>query len=116
MKFKLDENLPRELEDDLLRVGHAADTVFSEGLAGAEDGVIVEAARASGRILMTLDKGIASLPKYPIGEHAGVVLFRPDSSGRGNVLSFVRLRLDVLLRMDLAGHLTVVGPARIRVR
>jgi hypothetical protein len=88
MKFKLDENLPRELADDLLRPGHDADTVDSEGLAGAEDATVVEAARGSGRILMTLDKGIASLLQYPVNEHGGVMLFRPDESGRRSVLSF----------------------------
>lgn len=116
MKFKVDENLPREIAEDLLRIGHNADTVNDEGLAGADDASVVEAARASARILMTLDKGIASIQQYPIAEHAGVVLFRPASFGRGEVLSFVRLRLGVLLEMELAGHLTVVGPTRIRVR
>jgi predicted nuclease of predicted toxin-antitoxin system len=55
MRFKLDENLPHELADDLTRLGHDADTVHSEGLVGAEDAVVVKAARSSSRILMTLD-------------------------------------------------------------
>lgn len=71
---------------------------------------------AAGRIFMTLDKGVASLLKYPLSEHSGVVLFRPNSFGQGEVLAFVRVRLQILLEMDLAGHLTVVGPTRIRVR
>ena len=116
MKFKLDENLPQELADDLLRIGHDADTVYGEGLSGAEDSAVVDAARASGRILMTLDKGVASLVRYPLHEYGGVVPFRPDSSGRGEVLSFVRRRLNILLQMELEGHLTVVGPSRIRFR
>ena len=116
MKFKVDENLPREIADDLVSLGHDADTVNDEGLAGADDIAVVGAARVSARILMTLDKGIASVQQYPIAEHAGVVLFRPSGSGKGEVLDFVRLRLGVLLEMDLAGHLTVVGPTRIRVR
>jgi len=61
MKFKLDENLPQELADDLVRLGHEVDTVHGEGLVGADDTSVLQAARASGRILMTLDKGIASL-------------------------------------------------------
>jgi predicted nuclease of predicted toxin-antitoxin system len=116
MKFKLDENLRVELADDLRRIGHDADTVYGEDLSGAEDAVVVAAARVSGRILMTLDKGVASLLQYPLHEHGGLVLFRPDSTGRGEVLSFVRRRLDILLQMELVGHMTVVGPARIRVR
>jgi predicted nuclease of predicted toxin-antitoxin system len=116
MRFKLDENLPQELADDLSRIGHDADTVYGEGLSGAEDPAVVDAARASNRILMTLDKGVASLLRYPVHEHGGVVLFRPDGSGRGEVLSFVRRRVGILLQMELEGHLTVVGPNRIRVR
>jgi predicted nuclease of predicted toxin-antitoxin system len=116
MKFKLDENLPRELADDLVRLGHESDSVHSEGLVGAEDATVVQAARASGRILMTLDKGIASFLRFPADEHGGIVLFRPDASGRRAVLSFVRSRLENLLEVDLAGRLTVVGSTRIRIR
>jgi predicted nuclease of predicted toxin-antitoxin system len=116
MRFKLDENLPQELADDLVRLGHDADTVKGEGLVGAEDATVVQAARALDRILLTLDKGIASLLQYPLHEHGGVVLFRPDSSGRRTVLAFVRSRLPSLLEMELARRLTVVGHTRIRVR
>jgi predicted nuclease of predicted toxin-antitoxin system len=101
MKFKLDENLPCELAEDLARLGHDTDTVQSEGLIGAEDATVVQAARSSGRILMTLDKGIASLLQYPVNKHGGVVLFRPDESGRRSVLSFIRSRLESLLELDL---------------
>ena len=116
MKFKLDENLPLELGDDFRNLGYDSDTVLDERLYGAEDPAIVEAARASNRILVTLDKGIANLLRYPLSKHTGVVLFRPDSSGQRAVLSFVRARLLDVLRMEVAGRLTVVGPTRIRVR
>lgn len=116
MKFKLDENLPIELADDLRKVGYDADTVVEEGLRGADDPTVVDAAFFAGRILLALDKGIANLQRYPTQQHAGVVLFRPDASGRSQVLTFVRERLVDLLALDLAGRLTVVGPSRIRVR
>jgi hypothetical protein len=63
-----------------------------------------------------LDKGIANLQRYPIHQPAGVVLFRPDTSGRGAVIAFVRERLHSVLEMHLAGRLTVVGPSGIRFR
>ena len=116
MKFKLDENLPVELVTDLRRLGHDADTVTDGGLRGAADPVVVGAALAADRIWFTLDKGIANLQRYPVHQHAGVVLFRPDTSGRGSVIEFVRERLPEVLEMDLAGRLTVVGPSRIRFR
>ena len=116
MNFKLDENLPRELAAELDQLGHDADTVYGEGLVGADDVAIVDAAKSAGRILMTLDKGLPSLLRHPGREHAGVVLFRPDSLGRQSVLAFVRHRLETLLAIDLAERLTVVGPTRIRIR
>ena len=116
MRFKVDENLPQEIADDLIKLGYDADTVSAERLAGAEDSDVVAAAKTASRILLTLDKGIASLHRYPINQHEGIVLFRPDSWGRGAVLAFVRSRFSTLLAMDLKGRLTVVGAARIRVR
>ena len=116
MKIKLDENLPVELANDLRILGHDADTVADEGISGAEDPTVLDAALRSGRVLFTLDKGIADLPRYPASHHAGVVLFRPDKSGRGAVIAFVRERLPAVLALDLANRLTVVGASRIRLR
>ena len=66
MKFKIDENLPVELAADLHLAGHAADTVHDENLAGAPDLNVVAAALRERRILLTLDKGIASLIQHPV--------------------------------------------------
>jgi predicted nuclease of predicted toxin-antitoxin system len=63
VKFKLDENLPVELATDLRGLGHDADTVTDEGLRGAADPAVVDAALAADRILFTLDKGIANLQR-----------------------------------------------------
>lgn len=116
MKFKLDENLPVELVDHLVSLGYDADTVLTEGLRGAPDPAVVEAAFAANRVLFTLDKGIANVVRYPVHRHAGIVLFRPAATGRGAVLSFVKSSLQNIFRMDLKGRLTVVGPRGIRFR
>ena len=116
MKFKLDENLPVRVALDLRGMGYDVDTVNDEGLRGAADPEVVDAAFAADRILFTLDKGIANLQRYPVHQHAGVLLFRPDTSGRGTVIAFVRERLQKVLEVDLANRLTVVGPSRIRFR
>ena len=116
MKFKIDENLPVELATDLQLAGHDADTVLDEHLAGATDPVVVAAAQQEGRIVLTLDKGIANLTHHPMHTHAGVVLFRPGESGRLAVMNFIRSRLAELLSMELANRVTVVSERRIRVR
>jgi predicted nuclease of predicted toxin-antitoxin system len=92
VKFKIDENLPVELADELRALGHEADTVQDEGLSGKADAEIVAHARTGGRIIVTLDKGIADLLRFPSETHAGVILFRPGSVGRKAVLGFIRVQ------------------------
>jgi predicted nuclease of predicted toxin-antitoxin system len=116
MRFKLDENLPLELSADLRTAGHDADTVIDENLKGAPDRLVIETALGASRILLTLDKGIANIVLHPQELHAGVVLFRPGSSGRAAVLDFVRSRLPLLFQNDLERRVTVVSATRIRFR
>lgn len=37
MRIKIDENLPRDLKEALVGLGHDVDTVEDEGLAGESD-------------------------------------------------------------------------------
>jgi predicted nuclease of predicted toxin-antitoxin system len=46
MQIKLDENLPADLVGDLAVLGHDADTVPEEGLAGCGDADVWRAAKA----------------------------------------------------------------------
>jgi predicted nuclease of predicted toxin-antitoxin system len=116
VKFKLDENLPIEILNELEAAGHAADSVHDEGLAGAPDPVILEKLQGEGRILLTMDKGIGNVRNYPPQEYPGIVLFRPPSSGRRSVFDFVKLHLPVILKMDLARKLILISGSGIRTR
>ena len=77
MKFKIDENLPAEVAADLRAAGQEADTVADQGLAGAADPATLAHVQAEGRVLFTLDKGIADIRAYPPQDYAGIVLFAP---------------------------------------
>ena len=116
MRFKIDENLPAELATVLQDSGHAAHTVEQEGLSGAPDPQIIAASDAEGRILLTLDKGIANQLRYPRTTHRGVVLFRPRSVGRGAVLTFVTKHLATLAELPIQDRITVVSESGIRIR
>jgi Domain of unknown function (DUF5615) len=116
MKFKLDENLPGELVGDLRSAGHEAQTAPEEGLTGAPDPVLAERVRTERRVLLTMDKGIADVRAYPPEQFAGIILFRPPSSGRGAVLAFVRRNLSSILGTDPTGRLMVVSERGIRIR
>lgn len=116
MKFKLDENVPIELRDDLRMLGYDADSVHDENLSGIADAWSLEQARLEDRVLLTMDKGIADVRRYPPREYAGIVLLRPGSAGRGEVLAFARRHLSRILAMELKGWLLVVNETSIRVR
>lgn len=116
MKFRLDENLPAELLDDLRATGHETDSVPAEQLTGASDTVLLNRAKSEDRVLLTMDKGVADVRVYPPHLYAGVVLFRPPSSGRGAVLAFVRRRLPVVLERVQPGRLLVITERSARMR
>ncbi len=116
MRFKLDENLPVELLDDLRAAGHEADGLRDEGLVGASDDMVLALVRREHRILLTLDKGIADVRAHPPEAHAGIVLFRPPAAGRGTTLLFVRRHLASLFERDLTGRLLVITDRGLRLR
>ena len=116
MRFKLDENLPAELAAEIADVGHEAETVHGEGLAGASDGELLRRVRSERRVFVTMDKGIADIRRFPPSDHHGIVLLRPKTSGRNAVVSLVRLHLATLLRREIAGGLFILTERGIRVR
>jgi hypothetical protein len=63
-----------------------------------------------------MDRGIADVRTDPPEQFAGIIHFRPPSSGRGAVLSFVRRNLSSILRTDPTGRLMVVSERGIRIR
>lgn len=83
MKIKLDENLPVSLKQRLAVFEMEASTAADEGLLHQPDEVIEKAARAEARMIFTLDLDSGDLRKFPPGQHRGVVLFRPQSTGPG---------------------------------
>ncbi len=116
MRFKLDENLPVELLEDLRAAGHEADGLRDEGLIGAPDDVVLDLVRRERRVLLTLDKGIANVRAHPPEAHAGIVLFRPPAAGRGTTLLFVRRHLASLFERELTGRLLVITDRGLRLR
>lgn len=76
MRIKLDENLPVSAKAVLAARGHDVDTVAEEQLTGAPDPTVVAAASEMERLLITLDRGLGDLRRYPPGSHAGIIVLR----------------------------------------
>lgn len=116
MRFKLDENLPIELAELFHRSGHDAQTVFDEGLAGAEDAEIASVCVRERRAIVTLDMDFADIRAYPPPEYAGIVVFRLGDQARDHVLRVGSRFLRALSRTSLDGQLWIVEESRIRLR
>ena len=61
LKFKIDENLPKEVAELLTNEAHDAVTVNDEGMQGSLDANLAQICQMENRILVTLDIGFADI-------------------------------------------------------
>ncbi len=116
MKVKLDENMPAAMATLLRDAGHDVSTVADQGLGGAGDPQVLQAAVNEGRLLITFDLHFADVRRYPAGSHAEIVVFRLQDQ-RWVMLERPARRLvesDALPRV--AKGLAIVDEVRIRIR
>ena len=116
MRIKLDENMPAAMTELLRRAGHDVLTVDEEGLGGKADPRILKAATAEDRVLVTFDLDFADVRQYPVGSHAGIVVFRLHDQ-RWAVMERPAQNVMASGVLDsIRGGLAIVDEARIRIR
>lgn len=71
MRVKLDENLSRSAADLCRTAGYDVMTVRDQGLQGAPDEKVFEVSAREGRVLVTLDRDLGQVLRFP-----------PDKSAR----------------------------------
>lgn len=116
MKIKLDENLPVLLAQQLETLGHEVATVAEEGLSGAPDPDIWEAAQREGRFLITQDLDFSDQRRFVPGTHHGILLVRLREPSRRALIERIE---SVYRQEDVTGWLrcfTVITDRKIRVR
>lgn len=116
MKVKLDENVPRSAERALVAAGHDVDTVADEDLAGAPDPRVVAAAATTGRLLITLDRGLGDIRAYPPGSHAGILVLRPPDQSVPAVTGMLTELVAAQDLATLAGAIAIAQRGLLRVR
>jgi predicted nuclease of predicted toxin-antitoxin system len=116
VKVKLDENLPRSAREVLVAVGHDVDSVAEEDLTGAPDAEVVRAATDSGRLLISLDRGLGDIRRYPPGGHAGILVLRVSDQSAGSVRAALAAVLASHDLETLSGANAVAQRGLLRVR
>jgi predicted nuclease of predicted toxin-antitoxin system len=116
VKFKVDENLPVELAEELRVVGYDAVTVADQQLTGTADFDLAEVCRNESRVMVTLDLDFADIRTYPPEEYVGLIVLRIIRQDKLHVLDVFRKALDMVEREPLEGRLWIVEERRIRIR
>lgn len=116
MRFKIDENLPREVADLLREAGHDALTVHEQGMAGAADADIGAICQTEERCIVTLDLDFAVVRKFRPKDYAGIIALRLSRTEKPFVLGVMQDVIANIEEQDLAGVLWIVDDTRIRIR
>lgn len=116
MKVKLDENMPELAAAYLRSQGCDVHTIVSEKLSGSPDPIVVAAAKAEGRVLITFDKGIANLQNPDYANHCGVILLRLTHPNARAALALLQAHFPALSQQPLAGKIVVISSSGIRIR
>lgn len=116
MKIKLDENLPNGLVDFLNQLGHDADSVLSEGLAGEDDQIIWEATQRERRFLLTQDLDFSDTRRFVPGTHHGILLIRLHQPGRLALLERIQYLFETEDVEQWRGCFVVATDHKLRIR
>lgn len=116
MKFKLDENLPREAAELFEGAGHEASSILGQGMGGAPDPDVALACQREQRALLTLDVDFADIRAHPPEEYHGLVVLRLKRQDKVHVMGVIGRLLTALETEPLAGRLWIVEEERVRIR
>lgn len=86
-----------------------------ENLVGADDGAALEAATVAGRVLVTLDRGLADRALRSRG-HRGVIVLRPPTQSASDVAATPVAFLAQPAPPDLDGAIAVIQASPMRIR
>ena len=115
VRFKLDENLPRDAEALLRDAGHDVRTVLDERLGGNSDAKVLDACRTESRVLITFDLDFSDIRLYPPVSHGGVWVLRPHTQSIDNTLVLLKGALVVLEGESVHARLWIVEPGQVRI-
>ncbi len=116
VRFKLDENLPREADVLPRDAGHDVQTVLEERLGGSVDSKVLNACRTEGRVLITLDLDFSDIRLYPPASHKGIWVLRPRTQSIDSMLTLLKGALGVLATEQTESRLWVVELGQVRIR
>ncbi len=116
MRFKIDENLPVEIAEVLINVGHDAKTINDQQLQGIRDPVLINVCKNEKRVLITLDTDFSDIRTYPPQDFSGIIVLRVGSQAKQHVIKVFQHIIPLFEREPLNQHLWIVEETKVRIR
>lgn len=115
-KFKIDENLPIEIKEILIQLGHDALLITDQGLGGQPDSKIYSVCQSEKRCIVTLDLGFGDIRHYPPAQHVGIIVLRAIDQSKESIVVLFSQHVHLLEVEPLAGKLWIMENDRVRIR
>jgi predicted nuclease of predicted toxin-antitoxin system len=116
MRFKLDENLSHSVAELFRTAGHDVVTVRDQGLRGAPDEQVFEVSVREGRALVTLDRDLGQVLRFPPDASSGIIVI--DIGSRASHRSLLERTRELLAMIETRSPdraLWIVEPGRVRI-
>ena len=110
MRWLLDVNITKGVENFLLSQGHDIETLIQLGLRKLSNGKVLEKAAEKNRILLSYDKDFIRLVQ---GKHPGVVVLDIHPSIDENVVPLLKKALNELDHENIKNQLVLVEKDKI---
>lgn len=116
IRFKLDENLPRDALRPFRSHGLDVETVWGENLGGTTDASIIKACASEERVLVTQDLDFSDITLLYNSQIPGIIVLRLKDQSSRIVISVLERLLVYLQTHDVTGKLLIVSEKKIRIR
>ncbi len=116
MKFKLDENFSKKIQNIFEDFGYDAETVPQELLSGCDDEKIYQVCCNENFCLVTLEKDFGDVSRFDPKDLGGIAIIRPPKNPSINTIEIlIKQFLNYLKKEPIEKRLWIIEIGRIRI-
>ena len=115
--FYLDENTPKLLADELIKLGHNVIRICKTQLRGKSDQEIFSFVQVKKGVIISADMGFGNILQYPLKDHSGIIIINYPNEVPAYIITREFMKgLKGIKDNDYKHNLIIMEPGRIRIR